>query len=149
VRQYIEARGGTSDHPSRVGGVPKSHFVARLPSSLTSLLPQKVYDDARFKLTIEYEGTRYSGWQIQKTPHGQVNRSAVGKALGTKEFELYGAGGPIPASTHCGRWLTSKPGMLAPEILRRKLNDELPWTSTSWKSPKLFRFPCPASRGVA
>ena len=49
---------------------------------------------ARFKLTIEYAGTRYSGWQIQKnarTVAGEIDR-AIGAATGVRHFELYGAG---------------------------------------------------------
>jgi tRNA pseudouridine38-40 synthase len=48
----------------------------------------------RFKLVIEYNGSRYSGWQIQKnarTVAGEIER-AIAEAARRKEFELYGAG---------------------------------------------------------
>jgi tRNA pseudouridine38-40 synthase len=48
----------------------------------------------RFKLIIEYAGTRYSGWQIQKnarTVAGEIER-AVADVTRRREFELYGAG---------------------------------------------------------
>ncbi len=48
----------------------------------------------RFKLVIEYAGTRYSGWQIQKnarTVAGEIDR-AVRDVTRRSEFELYGAG---------------------------------------------------------
>ena len=48
----------------------------------------------RFRLTIEYAGTRYSGWQIQKnarTVQGELQR-AIGAATGGRDFELYGSG---------------------------------------------------------
>ena len=48
----------------------------------------------RFKLVVEYAGTRYSGWQIQKnarTVAGEIER-AVHEATRRGEFELYGAG---------------------------------------------------------
>jgi tRNA pseudouridine38-40 synthase len=48
----------------------------------------------RFKLTIEYAGTRYSGWQIQKnarTVAGELER-AISTVTGVRSFELYGAG---------------------------------------------------------
>ena len=48
----------------------------------------------RFKLTIEYAGTRYSGWQIQKnarTIQGEIDR-AVRVVTGRSDFELYGSG---------------------------------------------------------
>ena len=48
----------------------------------------------RFALVIEYAGTRYSGWQIQKnarTIQGEIDR-AVREVTKRKDFELYGAG---------------------------------------------------------
>jgi tRNA pseudouridine38-40 synthase len=48
----------------------------------------------RFKLTIEYAGTRYRGWQIQKnarTVAGEIE-IAIAAATGVKHVELYGAG---------------------------------------------------------
>ena len=48
----------------------------------------------RFKLTLEYAGTRYSGWQIQtnaRTVAGEIER-AVREATGASQLELYGAG---------------------------------------------------------
>ena len=49
----------------------------------------------RFRLTIEYAGTRYSGWQIQKnakTVQGEIHR-AVRDGSRRNELELYGSGG--------------------------------------------------------
>ncbi len=84
---------------------------------------------ARFKLFIEYDGTRYSGWQIQKnarTVQGEIS-SALGKVLDSTDFELYGAG-RTDAGVHALRQVAHVEAktMLAPEILRRKINDELP-----------------------
>ena len=48
----------------------------------------------RFKLKIEYAGTRYSGWQIQKnarTVQGEIDRAIRSVTL-RKDFELYGSG---------------------------------------------------------
>jgi tRNA pseudouridine38-40 synthase len=48
----------------------------------------------RFKLVLEYQGTRYSGWQMQKnarTVQGEI-RDALAKIVGHSNFELYGAG---------------------------------------------------------
>jgi tRNA pseudouridine38-40 synthase len=48
----------------------------------------------RFKLTIEYAGTRYSGWQIQKnarTVAGEIEQ-AITAVTGVRRFELCGAG---------------------------------------------------------
>jgi len=48
----------------------------------------------RFRLTIEYAGTRYSGWQVQKnarTVAGTI-ADAVRTVTGVRDLELYGAG---------------------------------------------------------
>ncbi len=83
----------------------------------------------RFKLLIEYAGTRYSGWQIQKnarTVQGEIDR-AVREVSKRQEFELYGSG-RTDAGVHALAQIahlelyTDMP----PESLRRKLNDELP-----------------------
>jgi tRNA pseudouridine38-40 synthase len=49
---------------------------------------------ARFKLILEYAGTRYSGWQIQanaRSVQGEI-ATAVRKLSGRSDFELYGSG---------------------------------------------------------
>ncbi len=84
---------------------------------------------ARFKLVIEYAGTRYSGWQIQKnarTVQGEIDR-AIREVTGRREFELYGSG-RTDAGVHALAQVahlelyTNVP----PETLRRRINDELP-----------------------
>jgi tRNA pseudouridine38-40 synthase len=83
----------------------------------------------RFKLVIEYAGTRYSGWQIQKnarTVQGEIDR-AIREVSGRREFELYGSGrtdAGVHALAQVARleFYTN----LAPEPLRRRINDELP-----------------------
>ena len=49
---------------------------------------------ARFKMFIEYAGTKYSGWQIQKnarTVQGELTR-VIAEVTAQKQFELYGSG---------------------------------------------------------
>ncbi len=83
----------------------------------------------RFKLTIEYAGTRYSGWQKQKnarTVQGEIER-AVGEATGERVFEFQGSG-RTDAGVHAlaqVAHLELRKG-LPPESLRRRINDELP-----------------------
>ncbi len=84
---------------------------------------------SRFKLYIEYEGTRYSGWQIQKnarTVQGDLLEAAI-KVFNTREIELYGSG-RTDAGVHALQQIAHLEAktMLAPEIIRMKLNDELP-----------------------
>jgi tRNA pseudouridine38-40 synthase len=48
----------------------------------------------RFKVTCEYEGTRFSGWQVQKNAR-TVQGELIGAAksiFNTDAFELYGSG---------------------------------------------------------
>jgi tRNA pseudouridine38-40 synthase len=83
----------------------------------------------RFKLTIEYAGTRYSGWQIQKnarTVQGEIDQ-ATQKITGRKDFELYGSG-RTDAGVHALAQVAhlDVSTNLPPETLRRRLNDELP-----------------------
>jgi tRNA pseudouridine38-40 synthase len=83
----------------------------------------------RFRLTIEYAGTRYSGWQIQKnakTIQGEIDR-AVRTVTKRNDFELYGSG-RTDAGVHALAQVahldvvTSLPA----DTLVRRLNDELP-----------------------
>jgi tRNA pseudouridine38-40 synthase len=83
----------------------------------------------RFRLLIEYAGTRYSGWQIQKnarTIQGEIDR-AVREVSGRREFELYGSG-RTDAGVHALAQVAHLELYtdLPPESLRRKINDELP-----------------------
>ena len=83
----------------------------------------------RFKLTIEYAGTRFSGWQIQKnarTVQGELDR-AVRSVTRRQDFELYGAG-RTDAGVHASAQVAHLDVVTAlpPESLRRRINDELP-----------------------
>jgi tRNA pseudouridine38-40 synthase len=83
----------------------------------------------RFRLVIEYAGTRYSGWQIQKnarTVQGEIDR-AVREVSGRREFELYGSG-RTDAGVHALAQVANLElyTSLTPESLRRGLNEELP-----------------------
>src|SRR5579862_6735543 len=83
----------------------------------------------RFKLTIEYAGTRYSGWQIQnnaRTIQGEIDR-AVREVTGRKDFELYGAG-RTDAGVHALAQIAHLDVVtnLPADTLRRRVNDELP-----------------------
>ena len=83
----------------------------------------------RFKLIIEYAGTRYSGWQIQKnarTVAGEIDR-AIREATRRGEFELYGAG-RTDAGVHALAQVAHLELYtdLPPETLRARINDGLP-----------------------
>jgi tRNA pseudouridine38-40 synthase len=83
----------------------------------------------RFKLTIEYAGTRYSGWQIQKnarTVQGEIDR-AVREATRARQFELYGSG-RTDAGVHALAQVAHLDidSTLPAETLRRRINEALP-----------------------
>jgi tRNA pseudouridine38-40 synthase len=83
----------------------------------------------RFKLLVEYAGTRYSGWQIQRnarTIAGELERAAR-EVTGARDLELYGAGRTDAGVHALGQVAhldvrTSLPA----ESLRRRLNEKLP-----------------------
>ncbi len=83
----------------------------------------------RYRLDIEYQGTRYSGWQIQKNARsiqGEI-AAAIQKLTREKDFELYGAG-RTDAGVHALMQVAHLQlrNSLQPEKLRRLINDELP-----------------------
>jgi len=83
----------------------------------------------RFKLLIEYNGGRYSGWQIQKnakTVAGEIER-AVREATRRHELELYGAG-RTDAGVHAAGQVAHLELYtdLPPAALRARINDALP-----------------------
>jgi tRNA pseudouridine38-40 synthase len=84
---------------------------------------------ARFKLTIEYAGTRYSGWQIQKnarTVQGELAR-VVRDITGQEQFEIYGSG-RTDAGVHALEQVAHLDIItpLPPNTLRVRINDALP-----------------------
>ena len=83
----------------------------------------------RYKLTLEYAGTRYSGWQIQKnarTIQGEIDR-AVRRVTGRADFEL-GGSGRTDAGVHALAQVAHLDVIttLGDEVLRQRLNDDLP-----------------------
>lgn len=83
----------------------------------------------RYRLYMEYLGTRYSGWQIQKnarTVQGEI-ADALQRATGQTASEFTGAG-RTDAGVHALRQIAHLDLKITvpPEQLRRRLNDELP-----------------------
>jgi tRNA pseudouridine38-40 synthase len=91
--------------------------------------PNLAKDFSRFKLIIEYEGTRYSGWQKQenaKTIQGTIVKAAT-EIFGNDFVDLQGSG-RTDSGVHalCQVAHLDAKTVLAPEIIRMKLNDLLP-----------------------
>jgi tRNA pseudouridine38-40 synthase len=84
---------------------------------------------SRFKVYIEYEGTRYSGWQKQenaKTIQGSIIK-ATQEVFGDDFKDLQGSG-RTDSGVHalCQVAHLDVKTVLAPEIIKMKLNDLLP-----------------------
>jgi tRNA pseudouridine38-40 synthase len=83
----------------------------------------------RYRLTIEYAGTRYSGWQVQtnaRTVQGELLR-AVREATGAATPDLQGSG-RTDAGVHALEQVAhlDLPRAVPPDTLRRAMNDVLP-----------------------
>jgi tRNA pseudouridine38-40 synthase len=83
----------------------------------------------RFKLRLEYAGTRYSGWQIQKnarTVQGELTR-IVRDVTRQRTFEVYGSG-RTDAGVHALEQVAhlDVETHLPADTLKRRLNDGLP-----------------------
>lgn len=84
---------------------------------------------ARFRLDLEYVGTRYRGWQVQKnarTVQGALHEAVRGVS-GRADFDSYGSG-RTDAGVHALHQVAhlDLETRTAPESLRRALNDALP-----------------------
>lgn len=93
-------------------------------------IPNSSKSFSRFKLFIEYDGTRYSGWQKQenaKTIQGTIAKTAR-EIFCENFFDLQGSG-RTDSGVHaiCQVAHLDVKTVLAPEIIRMKLNDFLPY----------------------
>ncbi len=83
----------------------------------------------RFKLTLEYDGSRYAGWQLQKNDRSVQGEllDAAYKVFDTRSIELYGAG-RTDAGVHARgqvAHLDVPNTLLKPEQIQMRMNDEL------------------------
>src|SRR5215475_14169847 len=83
-----------------------------------------------FKIVLEYDGTRYSGWQEQKnarTIMGEIRKAAA--QVFQSDFEIQGAGRTDAGVHALGQVMHLKVTSEvrnSPEIIRNRLNDLLP-----------------------
>ena len=97
---------------------------------------------ARFKLTLEYAGTRYRGWQVQanaRTVQGEIQR-VVREISGRTDFEVYGSG-RTDAGVHAIGQVAhlDLETRLSAEVLRFRLNDALPGDINVLSAEKVSR----------
>jgi tRNA pseudouridine38-40 synthase len=83
----------------------------------------------KLKLTIEYAGTKYSGWQKQKnarTIQGELE-GAIREACAPRRLEVYGSG-RTDAGVHALAQIAHVDidTTVPPDTLRRRINDALP-----------------------
>jgi tRNA pseudouridine38-40 synthase len=83
-----------------------------------------------FKVLLEYDGTRYSGWQEQKnarTVMGEIRKAAL-EVLGS-DVDMQGAGRTDAGVHALGQVMHLKVASQvkhSPEVIKRRLNDLLP-----------------------
>lgn len=83
----------------------------------------------RFKISLEYEGTRYRGWQKQlntRTVQGEIIKAA--EEIFNKNFIDLQGSGRTDSGVHALHQTAHLDAvtMIAPEIIKMKLNDILP-----------------------
>jgi len=83
----------------------------------------------RFKVYLEYDGTRYSGWQVQKnakTVQGEVMEAM--KTVFKSDIADFQGAGRTDAGVHALQQVAhlDVQTMLAPEIIKMKVNEKLP-----------------------
>src|SRR3972149_11199003 len=100
---------------------------APVPIYLRPCLKGKIM--SRFKLYIEYEGTRFRGGQIQKNARSVQGELSfvIKKVFYSAEFDFQGSG-RTDAGVHALRQVAhlEVKTKLTTEIIRMKINDELP-----------------------
>jgi len=83
-----------------------------------------------FKITLEYDGTRYSGWQIQqnaRTVMGEIRKAAL--QIFDGEIDIQGAGRTDAGVHALGQVMHIKVSSATgqtPDVIKRRLNDLLP-----------------------
>lgn len=83
----------------------------------------------RYKLTLEYDGSRFSGWQVQpnaKTIQGEILKAAI-EAFDDNRIEVHGSG-RTDAGVHAIAQIAhiDLPRKINTDIIMYKLNDLLP-----------------------
>lgn len=84
---------------------------------------------ARYKLTLEYDGTRYAGWQLQKGVKSVQGAllDACKELFPVGKIEVYGAGRTDQGVHALGQVAhVDVPRQVKPQQLKNQLNDRLP-----------------------
>ena len=121
-KQRKISRGGIAKKAIFTLGAGMRHLGAKI-------LPLPL--NMRYKLTIEYDGTRYAGWQLQKKDRSVQGEliEAVTTVLGQPPVELYGSGrtdAGVHARGQVAHLEVRDDRRLSPDQIRMKINDVLP-----------------------
>ena len=113
--------GGPRDRPRPKVHVPRDRAEPARPSA-----PRHGF---RYRVDLEYMGTRYSGWQFQtnaRTVAGEI-MEAIHRATGQRVIEVYGSG-RTDAGVHAIHQVAhiDLARQVDPDELLRMVNDELP-----------------------
>ncbi len=115
-----------SDKPAGAA-LPRVHVRAAREAGVAR--PSGPRHGFRYRVDLEYLGTRYSGWQFQtnaRTVAGEI-MEAIHRATGQRVIEVYGSG-RTDAGVHAIHQVAhidlAKP--VDPDELLRAVNDELP-----------------------
>ncbi len=101
----------------------------RFPERTEHARPSGPRHGFRYRVDLEYLGTRYSGWQFQtnaRTVAGEI-MEAIHRATGQRVIEVYGSG-RTDAGVHAIHQVAhiDLARQVAPEELLQAVNDELP-----------------------
>jgi tRNA pseudouridine38-40 synthase len=104
-------------------------FSITFQSGIDSKLLSFAKNMARFKITLEYDGARYQGWQIQKDARSiqGVCMDACREVFQTEKFEFFGAGRTDTGVHALGQVAhLDVQTELGAHIIKMRLNDVLP-----------------------
>lgn len=121
-----------SDDSSRPAAKPRPRVHVPPPGSQQRAEPSRPPGPRhgfRYRVDLEYMGTRYSGWQFQtnaRTVAGEI-MEAIHRATGQRVIEVYGSG-RTDAGVHALHQVAhiDLAKQVDPEELLRRVNDELP-----------------------
>jgi len=123
------------DEPERPKNVPRPRVHQEradrpsYPERTESVRPSGPRHGFRYRVDLEYMGTRYSGWQFQtnaRTVAGEI-MEAIHRATGQRVIEVYGSG-RTDAGVHALHQVAhiDLAKQVDPQELLRLVNDELP-----------------------
>jgi tRNA pseudouridine38-40 synthase len=118
-----------TEHSNKPAGPPLPRVHVRAAREAGVARPSGPRHGFRYRVDLEYLGTRYSGWQFQtnaRTVAGEI-MEAIHRATGQRVIEVYGSG-RTDAGVHAIHQVAhiDLAKQVDPDELLRAVNDELP-----------------------